>query len=81
MHANIDIVSGKWYREIFLVAQTVGNLTAMWATWVRSLGREDALKKEMQPTPVFLPGESHGQRSLVDYTVHGVAINQTRLSD
>ena len=21
-----------------------------------------------QPTPVFLPGESHGQRSLVDYS-------------
>ena len=26
-----------------------------------------------QPTPVFLPGKSHGQRSLVGYTVHGVA--------
>ena len=26
-----------------------------------------------QPTPVFLPGESHRQRSLVGYTVHGVA--------
>ena len=25
----------------------------------------------------FLPGESHGQRSLVDYTVHRVAKNQT----
>ena len=23
--------------------------------------------------PVFLPGESHGQRSLVGYTVHRVA--------
>ena len=25
-------------------------------------------RKEWQPTPVFLPGESHGQRSLVDYS-------------
>ena len=25
-----------------------------------------------QPTPIFLPGESHGQRSLADYKVHGV---------
>ena len=33
--------------------------------WVRSLGREDPLEKEMAPTPVLLPGESHGQRSLV----------------
>ena len=32
---------------------------------VRSLGREDPLEKEMaQPTPVSLPGKSHGHRSL-----------------
>ena len=24
-----------------------------------------------QPTPVFLPGESHGQRSLAGYSLHG----------
>ena len=24
------------------------------------LGQEDPLEKERQPTPVFLPGESHG---------------------
>ena len=28
---------------------------------------------------VFLPGEFHGQRSLLSYTVHGVAKNQTQL--
>ena len=27
-------------------------------------GQEDPLEKEMQPTPGFLPAESHGQRSL-----------------
>ena len=32
---------------------------------VRSLGWEDPWRKAWQPTPVFLPGESHGQRSLV----------------
>ena len=31
---------------------------------VQSLGLEDLLKKEMV-TQVFLPGKSHGQRSLV----------------
>ena len=36
---------------------------------VQSLGCEDAL--EEQPTPVFLPGESLGQRSLVDYSPQG----------
>ena len=28
-------------------------------------GREDPLEGAWQPTPVFLPEESHGQRSLV----------------
>ena len=43
----------------------VKRMPAMRETWVRSLGQEDPLKKEMAPTPVFLPGESHGRRSLV----------------
>ena len=30
-----------------LVAQTVKRLPAMWETWVRFLGREDPLEKEM----------------------------------
>ena len=38
-------------------------------------------RRKWQPIPVFLPGESHGQRSLVGYIVHGVAKSQTRLSD
>ena len=39
--------------------------------WVQSLNREDSLEKEMQPTSVFLPGESHGRRSLVSYSPWG----------
>ena len=35
--------------------------------WVRALGQEDPLKEEWQPTPMFLPAESHGQRSLAGY--------------
>ena len=31
----------------FLVAQTVKHLPAMQETWVRSLGQEDSLEKEM----------------------------------
>ena len=31
----------------FLVAQSVKNLLAMQETWVRFLGREDSLEKEM----------------------------------
>ena len=32
------------------------------------VGREDPLEEGMQPTPIFLPGKSHGQRSLVGYS-------------
>jgi len=46
----------------------VENLPAMRETQVQSLGQEDPLEEEMAPTPVFLPGESHGQRSLVGYS-------------
>ena len=28
--------------------------------------------RKWQPTPVLLPGKSHGRRTLVGYTVHGV---------
>ena len=54
-----------------LVIQMVKNLPAMKETWVRSLGWEDPLEREGQPTPVFLPGEFHGQRSLAGYSPWG----------
>ena len=46
------------YSWALLVAQMVKNLPAMWETWVRSLDWEDPLEEDMQPTVVFLPGES-----------------------
>ena len=39
-------------------------------TWVRSLGQEDPPEKGMS-TPVFLPGEFHGQRNLTGYSPWG----------
>ena len=107
-----------WVRAS-LVAQRLKRLPGMWETWVRSLGREDPLEKEMathsstlawripwreepgrlqsmgslrvrhdwttslslfsfmhwrrkwQPTPVLMPGESHGGKSLVGYSPWG----------
>ena len=47
-----------------LVAPSVKNLPTVEETWVQSMGREDPLEKGMATTPVFLPGEFHGQRSL-----------------
>ena len=50
------------------MAQRLQRLPGMWETQVRSLGWEDPLEKEMAPTPVLLPGESHGGSSLVGYS-------------
>ena len=45
---------------------------------VQLLSQEDPLEEAWQPTPVFLPGESHGHRSL-GTIVHRVTKSQTRL--
>ena len=39
----------------------------MQETSVQSLGWEDPLEEARQPTPVFLPGEPHGQRRQAGY--------------
>ena len=57
--------------ESFLVAQTIKNLSAVQETqvcWIRKI----PWRKKRQPTPVLLPGEFHGQRSLDRTVVHGV---------
>ena len=52
-----------------LVAQRVKSPLAMQETQVRSLGWEDPpWRREWLPTPVFLPGEFRGQRSLEGYS-------------
>ena len=53
------------------MAQLVKNPPAMRETWVQSLDWEDPLEKERLATPVFCPGESHGQKSLVGYSPQG----------
>ena len=54
------------------VARMVKNLLVMQEATVRPLGWEDPpWRREWQPTPVFLPGESHGQRSLAGYSPWG----------
>ena len=51
-----------------LVTQMLRSSPAMQETQVRSLGQEDPLEKGIATHSVFLPGESHGQRNLVDYS-------------
>ena len=43
----------------------------MQEAWVQPLGQENLPEKEMQHTPVFLPGKSHGQRNLAGYSPWG----------
>ena len=38
---------------------------------------EDPLEKECLPTPVFLPGESQGQRNLMSYSPWGRKVSDT----
>ena len=61
--------------EASLMAQTVKNLIAMRETQVRSLGQEDLLEKGITPTPVFLPGEFHGERRLEDCSPQGCRVS------
>ena len=46
--------------------------------WVLSLGWEDPRGRKWQPTPVFLPGKFHEQKSLVGYSPWGHKESDTR---
>ena len=54
-----------------LVVQTIKSLPVVQDTgfdpWVKKI----PWRREWQPTPVFLPVESHGQRSLAGYSLWG----------
>ena len=52
----------------------------MQETQVQSLHQEDPLEKGWLPTPVFLPGQSHGQRGLAGYSPRSHK-SQTQLSN
>ena len=61
------------YSRASLVAQTVKNPPAMQETWFG----KSPWRRAWQPTPVFLPGESHGQRSLDGYSLWGCKDSDT----
>ena len=60
-----------------LVAQLVKNLSAMWETWVQSLGWEDALEKGMATHSSILAWRIPVDRGAWQATVHGVAKSWT----
>ena len=58
-------------NKITIIHGRLGNLACMPPVW----------RRQWHPTPVLLPGESHGQRSLSWAAVHEVAKSRARLSD
>ena len=52
----------------------VKNPPRMQETWVWSLVGKILWRRTWQPTPVFLPVESHGQRSLADFNPWGLKV-------
>ena len=56
---------------VFSGGSAVKNLPVMQEMQVQSLGQEDPLEEGMATIPVFLPGESRGQRSLMGYSPRG----------
>ena len=67
-------------EEASVVAQMVKNLPEMQETWVQSLGWEDPLEKEMATHSSILTWKPM-KRVAWQAMVHGVAKNQTRLSN
>ena len=79
---------GAWKAAVHGVAKSRTRLSDFTFTF-----HFHALEKEWQPTPVFLPGECHGQRSLAGYSpcghkesdmtehTHKYLCNCTQLSD
>ena len=55
-----------------LVKNPPANAGDLQEMWVRSLGWEDLLEKEMATVScIFFPGKFHGQTSLVGYSPQG----------
>ena len=61
----------QWQNHAGPGGSAVENLPANAGDLGSILVWEDPLKRKWQPTPVFLPGKSHGQRSLAGYSPWG----------
>ena len=57
----------KWHSSKESACQCRRHRRHGFDPWVRKI----PWRSKRQPTPVFLPGESHGQRSLVGYSLWG----------
>ena len=63
------------------VAQMVKNLSAMWETWVQSLGWEDPLEEDMGAHSSIFAWKIPMNRGALWATVHRVSESGTWMSD
>ena len=59
----------------------IKNLPVMQDAQVQSLGWEDPLEKGIATPPLFLPGESRGQRSLMGYSPWGRRVRHSLVTN
>ena len=76
----LDIINIYIDHVGLLSAQMVKNPPSMQEIHAPSLGQKIPWRRE-QPTPVFLPGEVHGQNRAWLATIHGVEKSRTWLSN
>ena len=60
---NSSILAWRFPGIVIFLFSYLGNLYHMWMLAIT--------RRKWQPTPVFLPGESHGRRSLESYSPRG----------
>ena len=63
---------GAWWAEVHGVTKSQAPLSDFTFTFYFH-----TLERKWQPTPVFFPGESQGQRSLVGCRLWGHTVRQT----
>ena len=78
-HLSLGLPTSTAFPWASLVVQMVNRLPVMRETWVRSLGWEDPLEKEMVAYSSTLENSMDGGAWWA--TLHGVAKSQTRLSN
>ena len=75
IHTYVDIIGLPWWlsgKQSTCQCRSQG-----FDPWVRKF----PWRRKWQPTIVFLPGKSHGQRRLGGYSPQSHKKSQTRLSD
>ena len=67
----LHIQQSSYYDKGSRMTEMVKSLPAMRETWFNPWVRKTLWRRKWQPTPVLLPGKSHGQRILVGYSRWG----------